>query len=102
MTPLSWPLRILRSLPVATSQSRTVLSVLAVSRNCPSGEKAAAWTEQDVGWVIDQPTIHLNNGRAVQLRVTSIFRREDGAWKLVHQHSSIGVPNDTVEAFRDV
>jgi hypothetical protein len=65
-------------------------------------QQAAAWTEQDVGWVIDQPTIHLNNGRAVQLRVTSIFRREDGAWKLVHQHSSIGVPNDTVEAFRDV
>jgi SnoaL-like domain len=65
-------------------------------------QQAAAWTEQDVGWVIDQPTIRLHDGRAVQLRVTSIFRREDGDWKLVHQHSSIGVPNEAVEAFRGV
>jgi ketosteroid isomerase-like protein len=59
-----------------------------------------AWEEGDLGWVIDRPVLRLPNGAEVHLRVTTIFHRENGTWKGVHQHSSIGVPNDQVEAFR--
>jgi ketosteroid isomerase-like protein len=58
-----------------------------------------AWEDGDLGWVIDQPTWHMPNGKELQVRVTSIFHRENGSWKGVHQHVSIGIPNDQVEAF---
>jgi hypothetical protein len=63
----------------------------------PSG--AEAWAAGDLGWVIDQPTIRMRDGRKVPLRATTIFNREGGTWKMVHQHASIGVPNVEVEAF---
>jgi SnoaL-like domain len=59
-----------------------------------------AWAEGDLGWVVDQPRLRTPTGAEVQLRVTTIFHREGGSWKAVHQHASIGVPNDQVEAFR--
>ena len=59
-----------------------------------------AWAEGDLGWVIDQPRLRLPNGAEVQMRVTTIVHREGGTWKLVHQHASIGVPNDSIEVFR--
>jgi SnoaL-like domain len=34
------------------------------------------------------------------MRATTILQKESGRWKIVHQHSSIGVPNDQVEAFQ--
>ena len=27
-------------------------------------------------------------------RLSVVYRREDGAWKMVHFHSSVGVPNE--------
>lgn len=30
---------------------------------------------------------------------TPIFQRENGAWKVVHSHTSLGVPNAEVPAF---
>jgi len=59
-----------------------------------------AWSDGDMGWVIDQPRLRLPNDAEVQMRATTIVHRENGAWKVVHQHASIGVPNDQVEAFR--
>jgi len=67
-------------------------------QNIPGNPQA--WAEGDLGWVVDQPRLRLPNGVEVQLRVTTIFHREDGTWRGVHQHVSIGVPNDQVEAFR--
>ena len=63
-------------------------------------ENPEAWTEGDLGWVIDRPRVRMPDGREAQMRVTTIYHREDGMWKGVHQHASIGVPNDQVEAFR--
>ena len=28
--------------------------------------------------------------------VTAVFRREEGDWRLVHMHVSVGVPDDVV------
>jgi ketosteroid isomerase-like protein len=34
------------------------------------------------------------------MRATTILQKESGRWKIVHQHSSIGVPNEQVESFQ--
>ena len=58
-----------------------------------------AYREGTVGWVIDRDaSFRLSDGTEVPFRNTCIFHREDGEWKLVHAHASIGVWND--EALR--
>ncbi len=53
-----------------------------------------AYSEGDVGWVADQPTVRLPDGHEVPMRVTAVFRREDGEWKVVQLHGSVGVANE--------
>lgn len=50
------------------------------------------WREGEVGWVSDRPTIQVGASRAA-CRHTSVYVREQGHWKLVQQHFSIGVEN---------
>ncbi len=52
-----------------------------------------AYVEGTVGWVADRPTIRLPNGREMKFRQTSVLHQEDGAWKIVQHHTSIGVSN---------
>lgn len=58
-----------------------------------------AWELGDVGWVLDQPTLRLASGREFPFRLTSVYVREGNDWKIIHQHWSIGVPNEQVEPF---
>jgi ketosteroid isomerase-like protein len=54
-----------------------------------------AYREGNVGWAIDcDPVFRLPDGLEMPFRSSWIFRREDGEWKLVHVHASIGVRND--------
>ncbi len=56
-----------------------------------------AYREGSVGWVIDRDaSFRLPDGREIPFRSTLVFRREDGEWKLVHLHSSIGVSNEEI------
>ncbi len=56
-----------------------------------------AYREGGVGWVIDRDaSFRLPDGRDIPFRSTLVFRREDGEWKLVHGHSSIGVRNEAM------
>ena len=32
----------------------------------------------------------------VRTRLTAVFHREDDAWKMVHMHVSVGVPDEEV------
>lgn len=50
--------------------------------------------EGSVGWVTDRPRVKLPDGKAIPMRNTLIFRQEAGEWKLIHQHISVGVPNE--------
>lgn len=52
-----------------------------------------AYSEGDVAWVADRPTIDLG-GMVVACRHTSVFVREAGEWRIVQHHFSIGVPNE--------
>jgi SnoaL-like domain len=54
-----------------------------------------AYRKGEVGWVADQPTLKLGSVAAL-CRHTSVFVREDGEWRIVQHHFSIGVSNDDV------
>jgi len=55
-----------------------------------------AYCEGTVGWTTDQVTVKLPNGKELPIRHTRIFHKEDGAWKMVHLHVSIPVPNEKI------
>jgi len=52
-----------------------------------------AYVEGTVGWAADRPTLQLQGG-AVPARLTFVFHQEEGEWKLVQAHGSLGVPNE--------
>ena len=54
-----------------------------------------AYREGNVGWVVDRDaSFRLTDGTQIPFRSTVVFRREDGEWRVVHSHSSIGVRNE--------
>jgi pimeloyl-ACP methyl ester carboxylesterase/ketosteroid isomerase-like protein len=55
-------------------------------------QEVARYVGQDVAYVVLRETINFNNpadGRAMvqELRVTQVFRRQDGRWRIVHRHA---------------
>jgi ketosteroid isomerase-like protein len=52
-----------------------------------------AFCEGTVGWATTNLTITMSDGRRVSPRWTAVLHREDGAWKFIQTHASIGVPN---------
>lgn len=54
------------------------------------------YEEGSMGWVVDDPTFIFPDGSAFQTRLTSVMRQEEGRWKLVHAHFSVGVPDEEV------
>jgi ketosteroid isomerase-like protein len=59
--------------------------------------EATGYAEGDVGWGSARARYAMPGGGGNEIRFTGVFRREDGRWRLVQGHSSIGVPNE--EAF---
>ena len=55
-----------------------------------------AYCEGTVGWVADQPKIVMPDGTDFTMRFTAVFRKENGDWKGIQWHWSIGVPNEEV------
>ena len=53
---------------------------------------AHALAEGGAGWTVDRPTL-LFDGEEYRLRLKLIWHRENGAWKVVHSHASVGSPN---------
>ena len=53
-----------------------------------------AYREGSVGWVIDRDSFQRPDGTEVPFRNSAVFLQEDGEWKLIHLHSSIGVSNE--------
>jgi ketosteroid isomerase-like protein len=54
-----------------------------------------AFSEGSVGWATTRLTIRLA-GRQIAPRWSAVFHREDGAWKMVQVHASIGITNEQV------
>jgi ketosteroid isomerase-like protein len=55
-----------------------------------------AYAEGGMGWVADDVNLHFPDGTEVATRVTAVLVKEDGAWRLVHAHFSVGVPDEEV------
>ena len=55
-----------------------------------------AFSEGTVGWVTTSLTITMPDGRHVSPRWSAVFHQEDGGWRFVHTHASIGIPNEAI------
>lgn len=73
----------------------TAVSALDGALSISPGDPAA-FQEGSVGWAVARPTVTLPEGREVTLRWTAVFHREDGEWRAVQIHGSIGVPDAEV------
>ena len=52
-----------------------------------------AFREGSVGWAAGHGHFEMD-GKRVAVRITAVLHQEDGEWKTVQSHASIGVPND--------
>jgi ketosteroid isomerase-like protein len=53
-----------------------------------------AFVEGTVGWVSSRPVWTLEDGREIPTRWTAVFHQEEGEWKMVQAHTSVGVANE--------
>src|SRR5262245_30518451 len=59
-----------------------------------SGGDMQAYEEGSIGWVADQAAFVLPDGSEVPFRMTAVWRRHDGDWKIIQSHASIAMPNE--------
>ena len=64
------------------------------------GADPQAYRQGDIGWVADRATFEFPGGAAVPFRLTAVFCHEDDGWKLIQQHSSVGVRNEDLLGVR--
>jgi hypothetical protein len=53
-----------------------------------------AFEEGSVGWIADRSAFILPDGSEVPVRVTAVFHKEDGEWKMIQSHASVAVANE--------
>jgi SnoaL-like protein len=68
--------------------------VQASSGAVRSPTETEAFTEGTVGWAATRLSITFPDGTSVTPRWSAVFHKEDGGWKFVQLHASIGVPNE--------
>ena len=56
-------------------------------------DELEVFVEGSVGWASGRPTWILEDGREIPSRWTAVFHQEDGEWKMVQAHTSVGVPD---------
>jgi adenylate cyclase len=57
-------------------------------------DEVHAFAEGTVGWAVTRFTIAFPDGRSASPRWSAVFHQEDGDWRIVHLHASIGVSNE--------
>jgi SnoaL-like domain len=71
-----------------------------VVRSSPSEDdfikELDAFVEGTVGWASSRFRWMSKDGSEIPMRWTAVFHREDGEWKMVQVHASVGVPNEEV------
>jgi adenylate cyclase len=56
--------------------------------------EAIAFVEGSVGWTVDRPSVHMvdraGSEASLEARVSLVWHLEDGVWRVVHSHASVG------------
>ena len=79
-----------------TERDRMKFGFEAEGVGIQAGDDPAGYEEGSLAWVVDEPTFFFPDGSAMSTRLTAVMHREDGRWKLVHMHLSVGVPDEEV------
>lgn len=79
-----------------TERDRLRFGFEAEGLGITSGPDPAGHENGDVGWFVDRPTYRFPDGSEMRTRLSSILQREEGAWRIVHMHVSVGVPDEEV------
>ena len=53
-----------------------------------------SWENGETGWAVCRPLFTAPVGVSLRLRLSAVFVREDGAWKLIPLHGSYPVPDE--------
>ena len=62
-----------------------------------AGPRPAGYEEGSLGWFVDEPVYHFpGDAGRMRTRLSAVLRQEDGRWKIVHMHVSVGVPDEEV------
>jgi len=61
-------------------------------------EELKAFCEGSVGWTVDRVKVKFPDGLELPMSHTRIFHKEEDGWKIVHNHVSILIPNEKLEA----
>lgn len=61
-------------------------------------DRLEAWCSGPTGWSIDRVVLKLRDGTNIPVRHTHIFDKEGEAWKIVHTHVSVEIPDETLIA----
>lgn len=46
-----------------------------------------------MGWTAERAAFVVPGSRQIPVRITAVYHQEDGEWKVVQSHASVGVPN---------
>ncbi len=68
-------------------QTRDV-DALQVQAGSPRG-----YSDGLFGWFEDRPLVTFAGGESAPVRVTGVVRYENGRWRLIQVHTSVGLPN---------
>jgi SnoaL-like domain len=56
-------------------------------------DEVRGYQEGEVGWIDGRGRFE-RDGQSVEVRMTGVAHRENGEWRFVQTHASIGVPNE--------
>jgi hypothetical protein len=57
-------------------------------------EDTKAYSEGTVGWASSRTIMRMPDGLEIPFRMTGVLHQEDGSWKFLQWHASIGVSNE--------
>jgi hypothetical protein len=75
----------------------TFMQAGAASKMEITVQNLKACSEGGVGWTMDRVSVKLPSGVEIPVRHMRIFHKEDGAWKMVHLHVSVAVPDGKMD-----
>ncbi len=58
------------------------------------GGDIEAYEEGSVGWVADRGAFILPDGTEAPFRLTAVFHKQDGEWRMIQSHASFPVSNE--------